>query len=233
MPVTIIYIILILCAAYLSYRTHKLTGAGAILGACIAIAIYIGSGQTGVALLAMYFVLAAFATSYRRPEKGLQHSQKRDALQVLANGGFAGLSGLLAYFMPGNTALALLIIAAALASATADTLSSELGTIYGRRFYNITNFKPGHKGEDGVISLEGTFIGIVGSVIIALVYAIGVGFNNIFFAIIIAGTVGNIADSILGATLERKGIIRNNEVNFLNTFIAGFVCCQLLYLNLL
>jgi uncharacterized protein (TIGR00297 family) len=233
MPVTIICIILILLAAYLSYRTRKLTGAGAITGACIAIAIYMGTGQTGIALLAMFFVLAALATAHRKQEKGLEHSQRRDAMQVLANGGLAGLSGLLAYFMPGNAALALLIIAAALASATADTLSSELGIFYGKRFYDITNFKPAEKGQDGVISLEGTLIGIVGSVVIAIVYAIGVGFNNIFFAIIIAGTIGNIADSVLGATLERKGIIRNNEVNFLNTFIAAFVCCQLLYLNLL
>jgi uncharacterized membrane protein len=41
--------------------------------------------------------------------------------------------------------------------------------------------------------------------------------------IIIAGTAGNLSDSVLGALLERKNIIGNNAVNFLNTFIAALV----------
>ncbi len=36
-----------------------------------------------------------------------------------------------------------------------------------------------------------------------------------------AATFGNLVDSILGATLERKGHLSNNAVNFLNTFAAA------------
>ena len=39
--------------------------------------------------------------------------------------------------------------------------------------------------------------------------------------IILAGLIGNLADSLLGATLERKGVLSNDAVNFLNTAIAA------------
>ena len=230
--VTIVYVVILL-AAVASYKAGKLTLAGAATGFCIALAIYKGAGITGIAMLAAFFTLATFATSHKKRQKNMLHQQKRDAFQVLANGGLAGLAGLLAFFMPGNNAVALIIIASALASATADTLSSEIGSVYGKRFYNIVSLKPDENGRDGVISIEGTVTGIAGSVFIAIVYSAGEGFTNIFYAIVIAGTVGNVADSILGAILERTGHIKNNEVNFLNTFIAAITCCLLLYLNLL
>ncbi|MCQ6956578.1 DUF92 domain-containing protein [Mucilaginibacter aquariorum] len=234
MPLTyIIFAIILLTACYASYKTDKLTGSGAITGGVVAFCIYMGTGFTGITMLAAFFVLATIATSHKKNAKNKlgdgQHPEKRDARQVLANGGVPAILGLLAFILPENALLATVLTAAALASATADTLSSELGTVYGKRFYNIITFKPDEKGRDGVISLEGTLIGIVGAAVIAAVYAIVFGWNSMFLYIIIAGAVGNIADSVLGATLERKGYINNNEVNFLNTFVASIVCCLLTY----
>ncbi len=65
--------------------------------------------------------------------------------------------------------------------------------------------------------------GVAGSMAIALIYAIGFGLSLIVLWIVLAGTAGNIADSILGATAERARIIKNNGVNFLNTLIAAVV----------
>ena len=111
----------------------------------------------------------------------------------------------------------------------ADTVSSELGIIYGSRFYNILNFKKSQRGLNGVVSLEGTLLGVAGSSLIALVYSTVYGWSLLAVAIVFAGTAGNLVDSVLGATLERKGYLNNDRVNFLNTCVAAFTVCLLKY----
>lgn len=228
----LVFLIILITASYASYKTGKLTGGAAIAGGLVGLCIYLGTGYIGIAMLAIFFVLAILATSHKKKEKRSlsedRHPEKRDAWQVLANGGLPAILGILAFALPSDAMLATIFMAAAFASATADTLSSELGTVYGKRFYNILTLKPDERGRDGVISLEGTLIGIAGSAAIVCVYSLNFGLNSAFLNIMIAGTIGNLADSVLGATLERKGYIYNNEVNFLNTFIAVMASCLML-----
>ncbi|RZL12838.1 MAG: DUF92 domain-containing protein, partial [Pedobacter sp.] len=75
-------------------------------------------------------------------------------------------------------------------------------------------------GLDGVVSFEGTLIGAIGAFIVGVCFA---GFSIIAVMIGIAGIIGNFSDSVIGASLERKGIVGNNFVNFLNTIIAAIV----------
>ena len=112
------------------------------------------------------------------------------------------------------------MIAAAFSSAAADTVSSELGSVYGSSFYDILSFKTGQRGLDGVISIEGLLFGIAGSVLVAAIYALIEATTQYIPSIILAGTIGNLTDSYLGATLERQRKIGNDAVNFLNTAIA-------------
>ncbi|TFF35634.1 DUF92 domain-containing protein [Mucilaginibacter psychrotolerans] len=210
------------------YKLRKLTLKGTLTGGLIAIAIFIGAGAMGVALLATFFVLATLATAWKKITKGKTHPQIRNVAQVLANGGLAALLAVLIFIMPAYGNLLAILLAAALSSATADTLSSELGVVYGRRHYHIITFKPDERGRDGVISLEGTLIGVAGSTAIATVYALFYGWGNSFWVIIIAGTAGNLFDSVLGATLERRGYLKNDAVNFLNTLFAALIAWVLL-----
>ena len=158
----------------------------------------------------------------------VQDKGKRRASQVLANGGFAALCAILAYLLPDKKLLLFHMLAAAFSSATADTMSSELGVLYGRRFVNILTFRKDVRGEDGVVSLEGTLIGLVGSVLIALTDFWATGDLSAALVVALAGLLGNISDSILGAALERKQMIGNDFVNFLNTAIAGLACLIML-----
>jgi uncharacterized protein (TIGR00297 family) len=224
----IVYIILLLGAA-LSYLTKKLTPAGAITGAIVGLLIYQGSGLTGIAMLTLFFLIGSWATGWQAGKKQAigaaeEHKGRRTAAQVLANGGTAAILGAFSWYHPGYAPITQIMIAGSFAAATADTLSSELGTVYGRRFFNIITFKKDTRGLDGVVSLEGTLIGIIGAALIALVYALSFGWGVAVGWIILAGFTGNLVDSVLGALLERKGLIGNNMVNFLNTVVAAGVC---------
>lgn len=225
-------LIIILGMSY-AILAKKLTIPASFTGAILACVIFLASGYTGFAMMTTFFILGTLATSWKRHQKQAFASKEetrtgRSAFQVFANAGVAAIAAVLALLFPQLANLMLPATAAAFASATADTLSSELGMVYGRRFINIITFKVEQSGLDGVISLEGTLIGIAGSSIIAMIYALGHGWNNSFFFIIIAGTIGNLTDSVLGALLERKGSIGNNMVNFLNTLIAALLLLLLI-----
>ncbi|HEY0770533.1 MAG TPA: DUF92 domain-containing protein [Sphingobacteriaceae bacterium] len=230
-------IFLIVTGAGVSVVTHKLTFFGALAGVVIAFSIYFFAGYTGLIMLASFFITGTFATSWRKKDKQNRlnksgYQSKRSMNQVLANAAVPSLIACIIYIDPANANLYQLVIAGSLASATADTLSSELGMIYGRRFYNVLSLKTEAKGLDGVISLEGTLIGCAGATLIAFIYSFGYGFNHGFWMVIFAGTAGNLTDSILGAALERKNLMTNDMVNFLSTVSAAVTTWFLSYLTI-
>ncbi|MVN21582.1 DUF92 domain-containing protein [Mucilaginibacter arboris] len=224
--------VLLLAGVILSVKTKKLTLSAALTAALLGVCLYLGAGYYGILMAAVLFLLSALATANKLTLKealGAAEKNKgqRRTAQVLANVGAAGLFGLLCFFYPTKINLFRLMMAASLASAAADTISSEMGTVYGKRFYNIITLKKDQKGLDGVISLKGTLFGLAASIIIAAIYAFSFGWTINFWWIVIAGTIGNFADSVLGATLERKHYLGNNAVNFLNTVVAAVVAMLL------
>jgi len=217
-----------------SWRAGKLTAGAVWVGGALGLLIYLGSGFGGLALLALFFGLGTAASGWRVADKrrlGLAEENKgrRTAGQVVANAGVAGLLGLLAWQWPPAAPLARLMLAGSFAAATADTLASELGNVYGRRYYNILTLKPDTRGLNGVISLEGTALGLAGTAVLAAAYCLGASWGPAFGWLLVAGTAGNLADSVLGATLERRGWLGNNAVNFLNTLTGALVAGGLEY----
>ncbi len=228
-----IVFILLCTAAVATVVLKKLDAKAAVAAVVIGFMVWLGEGYTGIAMLATFFIAGTLATSWKmrtKQQTGLaeQHRGQRTAAQVIANGGVAALLSLLSFMLREQQPLLLLMVASSLSSAIADTLSSELGNVYGKKFYNIMNFKKDLRGLNGVISFEGTLIGIAGSILIALIYAVQAGLTIDFLWIVIAGTIGNLTDSVLGATLERKHMLNNDAVNFLNT-LTGAVAGLLLY----
>lgn len=224
----------LLAGVMLSIVTHKLTVKAALLGGVIGLLVFKGGGYIGLAMLASFFILGSGATGLGLKKKASigatdENKGKRTPGQVMANGGVAAILGAIAWYKPESAHIMQLMMAGSLAAATADTLSSELGTLLGSRFYNIITLKKDQPGLDGVVSIEGTLIGAIGAAIIAVIYSIGHGWNSGFSWIILAGITGNLADSLLGATLERKQLTGNNMVNFLNT-LTGAITCLLLFL---
>ena len=214
---------------FCSVRAGKLTTAAAATGGVLGLLIYLGSGFAGLGLLALFFGLGTAASGWRMADKrrlGLAEENKgrRTAGQVVANAGVAGLLGLLAWQLPRYAPIAGLMLAGSFAAATADTLASELGNVYGRRYYHILTLRPDTRGLNGVVSLEGTALGLAGSAVLAVAYRVGCGDGwRAFGWLLVAGTAGNLLDSVLGATLERRGWLGNNAVNFLNTLTGALV----------
>ena len=120
--------------------------------------------------------------------------------------------------------LFLLAFISSVATALGDTLASEIGKT-SRKVYLITSFKRVKAGESGGVSaigevgaLLGVFIIIFGSFLMNLL-------NNINDAllVVIASMIAIHIDSLLGATLERRGLITNFCVNLLATLSGGLL----------
>src|SRR5262249_43978540 len=140
----------------------------------------------------------------------------RDALQVLANLGIAGLCALCFAF--AGTTRWFVGMAAALAEAAADTVSSEIGQAVGGKPRLITSGRPVEPGANGAISLAGTAAGILAATVIALVSYVAGLFTLRDSVICVATAVaGMLVDSLLGATLESPGRLGNNSVNCIST----------------
>jgi uncharacterized protein (TIGR00297 family) len=214
--------------AVISVVKQKLTVSAGIVAVVMGMVVTLGTGLIGFILLGVFFILGVLATSHKKEQKaalypGAAHPQTRNAGQALANGGVAALCAIAALVDPGKAAMYSMLLAASLASAAADTLSSELGMVYGRNTFNILTFKKEPAGLDGVISMEGTVIGAAGSLLVAAIWSLEAGFGKGTFLVALAGVMGNLFDSLLGALLERKKYIGNDLVNFLNTLFAALV----------
>ena len=190
--------------------------------------IFLGGGWNAFSLLVTFFILGTMATQWKfqwKVSMDLAQSDggKRGFMHVVSNGGLAGTCGLLGWFIPDIAFMAIGMAAASLAAALSDTVSSEMGNVYGSRFYNILKFKSEPRGLDGVISPEGTLFGFLGSGIIAVQYGVLIDPSLSVLWVFIAGISGNLLDSILGASAQRKGLVNNHEVNILNTLFGGVV----------
>ncbi|MGA8909623.1 MAG: DUF92 domain-containing protein, partial [Acidobacteriaceae bacterium] len=114
---------------------------------------------------------------------------------------------------------------AAMAEATADTVSSELGQVLGGEPRMITTLGPVPAGTDGAISLAGTLLGSLAAAILVAVAALALPQLSRIDAILAlaAGIAGVFIDSLLGAIPERGGWLNNDAVNTLSTLAAALL----------
>lgn len=111
-----------------------------------------------------------------------------------------------------------------IATATADTMASEVGITSTPRL--ITTLKKVPPGTDGGISLIGTAAGIFGAGIIGIsAYLLGIFPDPVktLEIAVISGTIGCFVDSILGAVLERKKYLNNEQVNLIATVCGALI----------
>ncbi|PYV07910.1 MAG: hypothetical protein DMG23_14960 [Acidobacteria bacterium] len=225
-------IIVSLLVALLAWRLKTVTRSGAATGYLIGVAVYLGYGYRTFSILISFFLLGSFATLIgygTKASRGIAEAGggARTWREALANG-LAGAFFSVLIVTTHQEGAFLAAMVAAFAEAAGDTASSEIGKWLSDRAYLITTFQPVRAGENGGVTLAGTAAGIVASgAVVALGYALGlVGKGGAALAVG-AAFAGNLLDSLLGATIERRGLVTNGIVNFAGSSFAGALALAL------
>jgi uncharacterized protein (TIGR00297 family) len=211
--------VLTLLFALAGYFSRGVSFSGAVAGWVIAFIFYATGSLQQFSYLFMVFALTWIATRLGRRRKeqlGVAEPKKgRRASQVIANLGAAGVCAVL--FATGKHNVFFYGMMAALCEAAADTVSSEIGQAFGKNPRLITTFQSVSPGTNGGMTLIGTLAGCFAAGLVPI-------FSDSWYTMLIAipcGIFGMFVDSLLGATLERRGYLNNDLVNLLGTTSAA------------
>lgn len=189
--------------------------------ASLAIGILIIAFSGGYAaqnlILILFFLIASVAaTKYKyreKKEKGL-YEFERSWQNVISNGVIAalcpvaGFSGWLSSYI------------CAIAAATSDKFSSELGVLSGKPLSLLT-LKPVRAGTSGAMSLLGTFMSFVGALLVGFVAYFLFKFDPFnIFTIALIGFAGSLTDTLVGVA-EELGIGNKQTSNIICTLSAA------------
>jgi len=218
-----------------AFRVRSLSPRGAVAAALLGTIIF-GLGGLGWAVLLLVFFISSSLLSrlFRRRkaafEEKFSKGSRRDAGQVLANGGIAGAFVLLHIFFP-QASWPWVAFACALAAANADTWATELGVLSRSAPRLSTTGRPVEPGTSGGISALGLLAALSGAFMIALpavlfwqgrvlnlagnspdwlAALVGSAFpapslpQSLIWLVIVslAGLAGSLLDSFLGATVQ-------------------------------
>ena len=198
---------------------------GAAAGAMVCFLMYAGAGSGAFLALISVFALTWLTTrwGYQRKQK-LGTAEKGDgrrASQVLANLSVAAGCAVL-HGISGGREVYLLCMVAALSEAAADTVSSEFGQAQSENARLITTWELVPAGTDGAVSPAGTLAGIAAALFVSLMCTLAGLLPWKWLAIsATAAVAGTLADSYMGALLERRNVLNNDVVNLLSTLLAA------------
>ncbi|WP_082686323.1 DUF92 domain-containing protein [Bacillus coahuilensis] len=252
-----IIILLLLVGCVMGNRFHLLSSWGAFLAGGMGILFYEAFQLNGLVIVAMFFATSSLFSIIGRNRKSMMNeklvkSSKRDAEQVIANGGPAVLFTVMYIFDPSQ--LWFIGFVGSIAASTSDTWASELGTLSSKSPISLRNFKRVEKGSSGAITIWGTAVSFLGACLIALTAGVLVEMkDSMVVGLLIAGVIGSLVDSMIGAFVQEefecpscysrtekkmhcgfttkkvKGLkgVNNEVVNFLASLSGGLVAVSI------
>jgi uncharacterized protein (TIGR00297 family) len=184
--------------ALTAWRLRALTPGGAVAATGVGTAILIGAGWWGGAVLLTFF-LGSTIVSRLCPDPAVEQGEakggRRDAGQVLANGGIPALGALAGGVWP---------LAAGLAAAAADTWATSLGATSPAPPRHIFTGRQVPAGTSGGVTWRGSLGGVAGAATVAGVTVLATGSRELGTWAVVIGTSGMLLDSMLGAVLQGR-----------------------------
>ena len=222
------YVVILFILGFITYRRKSLDFFGSAVMIIMGVVIIFSAGTNWLLLIVLFLVMSLLATKHSRKYKMSlgEFEGRRTSKNVISNGVVACfMAAFGGYYLPFVGGFI-----GAIATATADTLASEIGVL-DKHPRLITTFQKVDPGTNGAVSALGTSIGIVGAAIIGIAaYFLGIVANPLsaILVSVISGTVGCFMDSILGALFENRGFITNEHVNLLATIVGAIVGIMLI-----
>lgn len=234
----IISISLIILLTIVSKLRNILDGPGIASAIILGTIVGVLGHWTWLVILLSFLASGSAATKWKweeKSEKGFAESEDghREWSNVVANGGVPGIIAIFAFINESWDSL-IIVYGSAIAVAAADTFASEFGCV-DPRVRMITTMKKCEPGLNGGWSPNGQIAAFLGALIIALLtWSLGWLLQGgstsgafTFIAIItIIGWLGCQIDSLLGATLENRGLISKGQVNALSIACGAIIAWQ-------
>jgi uncharacterized protein (TIGR00297 family) len=215
----IILAITLIIFSIISYRKKALDKQGIIAGNLMGILVFyfgdkaFGNGLIPFFIIVLFFALAEFTTRQARHARKSKH-EVRSTGNILGNSGAALIA--LVFASPIG-------FFSAISCALADTASSEIGMLSKTKPRLITSFRKVNPGIDGAVSSTGNFAAIIAALIIAIIHYLLFKDLKAFAIIWGSGVLGMLIDAVLGASLQKEGILNNSTVNFIACGVTAII----------
>ncbi|MEP7235623.1 MAG: DUF92 domain-containing protein, partial [Ignavibacteriota bacterium] len=226
-----------LAVSFIAYKLRMLALSGMIAAAIVGGIIFAFGGIIASVLLLTFFLSGSLLSKLNKNSPLLSKEGGRGVVepgdgdnrpltpalkrrgdvrnwkQVLCNGAIPAIAVIIIALRHDLREEISLLFLGALATATADTWATEIGTRFGKGVYNIFTFRLSVKGISGGVSLIGLGASILGALLIAVLSLIRFSvydpiceliFVKVIPVITISGFCGALLDSIIGATLQAK-----------------------------
>lgn len=207
--------------ACVAYWKKALSASGAVAAVGVGTCLYALGSPVWFGLMIGFFVSSTMLTKWKKHRKRdaeakYEKSGRRDAGQVLANGGIGTVLCILYAWKPDWSWLGAVYVGV-MATVTADTWATEVGGLSKGQPRLILTWKQVPKGTSGGVSTLGWLASAAGGGFIGLLAAMLAGWDKSFVgeaiwkdhvylllvpAAMLSGWIGANADSLLGATVQ-------------------------------
>lgn len=192
----------------IAYRFKALSLTGAIAAFVMGVSFVFFGEPIWFALLLTFFISSTFWSKFKRrtatkkiAEAQYEKSGRRDAMQVFANGGLGMVLCIMSYYFDDRWILPIFIMIMAIVNA--DTWATEIGSLSAKEPRHIVTGRRVEAGTSGGITGLGTIAALGGSLFIGAVAVAFTGQWDYLLLASVAGVVGCMIDSLLGATVQR------------------------------